>query len=427
MQRGLDSLEFLLLGVFLVLCLVAMLWIVAAPRRVLEYPWAMSAVFAAFVAPQLLALANGLDRIPDGSYAPLVGVTILCLLACWAGYAKALSGPVGRRITFQLNEDRLLHGGLVLLAIAMVSTMLMGAAADQAENLSEFGTYTGAASMWHFFSQLQYPGLAIVMMSALRRPNPVTVGATIFGLWSPLVAAVFFGRREPSVLVAMIIMLSLFFQRGVSPPRWLLLGGIVAAGLLNPVISQYRRYAPEEGLMALTLFDPVETVVEAYRDGEAPELALAAHYVAATNETGEYGYGRGYWNNMVFRLVPAQLIGSDVKEALMLAHPGMTPMMLTPGTGAAIGTAPTGIGDSFGEFGWFGCLFFAGVGTLFRTLWEAATRYRNLSAQLLYMQTLTLGMSALTHESVNFLPGLTCNLIFLGMVFLYARQPPREC
>src|SRR5438093_5584780 len=109
--------EYLLLGVFLVLCGVAILWLGLSPQRVFEYPWAMSAVFAAFVAPQLLSLANCPDRIPAGSYGPLVGMTILCMLACLVGYAKRPSPRVARWIRVRLDEDRLLLGGLLLLAV----------------------------------------------------------------------------------------------------------------------------------------------------------------------------------------------------------------------------------------------------------------------------------------------------------------------
>src|SRR5438046_10434160 len=104
--------EYLLLSVFLVLCGVAILWLGLSPQRVFEYPWAMSAVFAAFVAPQLLSLANCPDRIPAGSYVPLVGMTILCMLACWVGSAKRPSPRGARWIAGRPGGDRLLSGGV---------------------------------------------------------------------------------------------------------------------------------------------------------------------------------------------------------------------------------------------------------------------------------------------------------------------------
>jgi len=260
------------------------------------------------------------------------------------------------------------------------------------------------------------------MMSALRRPNLLTVSAALFGLWNPVIAAVFFGRREQTVLTAMILLLSLFFQRGVSPPRWLVVAGILAAGFLLPITSEYRTYAREDGLRALSRFDPVEAIVEGYQNGRAPELSHAAHVIAAAHDSGEYGYGRGYWNTMVFRFVPAQLVGRDTKDALLLPNPSERSLVLTRGTSVSGGTTQTGIADSFAEFGYFGCLFFAGVGALFRNIWVAASGLRSLSAQLLYMVTLTGSMRALTHQTWDFLPGLTYNVIFLGIVYWYARD-----
>ena len=90
----------------------------------------------------------------------------------------------------------------------------------------------------------------------------------------------------------------------------------------------------------------------------------------------------------------------------------------------SIGTTVTGMGDSFQQFGYFGCLFFALLAVVYRSLWLASLLPNTAFAQLLYIQTATSGMRAVTHQTVDYLPGLIYNLIFIGLVALYSLQRP---
>src|SRR5206468_3308504 len=62
------------------------------------------------------------------------------------------------------------------------------------------------------------------------------------------------------------------------------------------------------------------------------------------------------------------------------------------------------------------------LAVLFRSLWYAALRPNALFAQLLYMQSCTSAMRAITHQTVDFPPGFVYNLIFLGAAIIYARE-----
>jgi hypothetical protein len=92
------------------------------------------------------------------------------------------------------------------------------------------------------------------------------------------------------------------------------------------------------------------------------------------------------------------------------------------GFGLPTGMTVTGIGDSFNQFGYFGCLFFAAVGYLFKTLWAAANRPNGTVAQILYIQVTTAAMRAATHQTIDFLPGFIYGLIFIGAIAFFARD-----
>jgi len=85
------------------------------------------------------------------------------------------------------------------------------------------------------------------------------------------------------------------------------------------------------------------------------------------------------------------------------------------------GSTVTGMGDSFQQFGYWGCLFFAALALVFGALWRAAAPHSALFAQLLYLQSCTSAMRAVTHWTLDFLPGFLYSVIFLGLAVWYAR------
>jgi hypothetical protein len=84
------------------------------------------------------------------------------------------------------------------------------------------------------------------------------------------------------------------------------------------------------------------------------------------------------------------------------------------------------MGDSFQQFGYFGCGFFLLLAVIFRTLWLTSLQPSAFFAQLLYIQTSTSAMRAVTHQTVDYLPGLVYNVIFLGLAVWYARERAPE-
>ena len=86
------------------------------------------------------------------------------------------------------------------------------------------------------------------------------------------------------------------------------------------------------------------------------------------------------------------------------------------------GSTLTGIGDSFNQFWFFGCLFFAAMGCFFRYIWTAANFTENAIIQVFYIQVMVGAMHGLTHESMDFLPAIIYSGGFLFFVVLFARK-----
>jgi hypothetical protein len=287
--------------------------------------------------------------------------------------------------------------------------------------VSEAGGMTGAGTIVLFFQQLVFPGFAICLRLALERPTLANVLASLAGIVLPVQIAIG-GRREPTVLLGMTIMLGLYFARHIRPPRWLIPLAMAAAMLAIPATGTYRGLHAEKNWEGIRQIDLVGNFKRFLTEESILELRNGAAVIEATKALGTYQYGAGYWNHMVFRYVPAQLVGPELKGRLKIAvswdivEAGATETGFQLSRGSTI----TGMGDSFQQFGWFGCVFFALMAVLFRTLWVAALSPGALFAQLLYIATCTSAMRAVTHWTLDFLPGLVYNVIFLGLGVVYA-------
>jgi hypothetical protein len=86
------------------------------------------------------------------------------------------------------------------------------------------------------------------------------------------------------------------------------------------------------------------------------------------------------------------------------------------------GTTATGIGDSFVEFGYLGCLSFALIGYFFNNLWVSAYYYKSLFSSLLYISLISSAMVALTHGIGRFLQEFIFNFSVIILVIFYSKN-----
>src|SRR6185295_11604725 len=134
----------------------------------------------------------------------------------------------------------------------------------------------------------------------------------------PIRAAVTYGRRETTVLFLLTLAITLFFHYGRSIPRWLLAGGLLFAMVLIPATEQYRRLAKFGPLEAIRQIDFLNPIKAYDLDNTVSEARNGMMLIAASRTTESYRYGKDYWNEIVFRFVPAQFVGTEVKNELMV-------------------------------------------------------------------------------------------------------------
>jgi len=286
---------------------------------------------------------------------------------------------------------------------------------------------TGIGTIYLFFGGLVYPGFAICFYCALKSRSLFAWAMSAVATWIPLQAAVFYGRREPTALFLISLGMSLFFLRGKQAPRLVVIGAVIGAMFIIPAIGEYRKTAAEDPIEAWRQLDVLQEFNEYFDVNATSELKNATLVIAATRESGAYEYGASYWNRIVFRFVPAQVVGETFKNSLMIGGKQRDLGDFAEdelGYRMPPGSTVTGIGDAFHEFSYLGCLFFAAMAYVFKNLWAAASHSNGTVAQALYIQVTTSAMRALTHQTIDFLPGFIYSALFIALVALYARERP---
>jgi hypothetical protein len=404
---------------FALTCVVLLAVAVVRPRLIYEYPYFMAATFTAFILPQAYALYR--DQWGGIYLRMTLLMCFLCIACCWLGYQRRPHPALLSKLNIPIDLARFLQGGIVLVLIGLFFTYKFGTAPE--EELSS--RMTGISTVYLFFGGLVYPGFAICFYCALKRGWIIAWLAALGAAVIPVQAALFHGRREPTVLFLMSVGLGVFFIKGKAAPRWAIIAAVMVAMLFIPSTSEYRQLANEHPFDAFREINFMEQFRGALDPDAISELKNATALIAATEETGDYEFGAGYWNQIVFRFVPAQFLGKDFKDSLMIGgeQRDMSDFVYDVlGFQLPVGLTVTGMGDAFNEFGYLGCLFFAAAGYLFKTLWAAANRPNGIVAQILYIQITTSAMRAATHQTIDFLPAFIYGLTFVGAIAFYARE-----
>ncbi len=404
---------------FVVGCLLLFGVTMVRPRLIYEYPYFMGATFIGFILPQ--AYSAYLNEWGGYFLETMLLMCTLCIAACWLGYLPRAHPALLEKLNVPINAGRFLHGGIVLVAVGWYFTYKSGTLPEEDVSIA----MTGIGTIYLFFGGLVYPGFAICFYCALKQRNPVAWLATAVAAIIPIQAAIFYGRREATVLFLLSLGLCFFFLKGKSAPRWLVFSAIVGAMFMIPATGEYRKLAEENPLEALKEIHFVEQFKEYFAEEAISEVKNATILIAATQESDDYEWGAGYWNRVVFRFVPAQFVGENLKNSLMIGGKLRDPGVFVEdvlGFKPPGGSTVTGLGDSFNQFGYFGCLVFAAIAYLFKNLWAAANKPNGTIAQILYIQITTSAMRALTHQTIDFLPGFLYSAIFIWLVAVYAAE-----
>lgn len=409
------------LNLLVITCLCLIGWGVIRVERIYQYPFFMGSMFLSFVLPQAFALTDNPGPVNQVALERVLLVSCLCAASCLIGYEFKPNRKWLAQLNIIVDERKLFRGGIVLMAQGWFFNFLLSRTTP---DIAANGNWTGPATIYLFLAQVGNIAFGIFLLQAWKRPNAINIICTVISA-SPLIDAVLKGRRQPTMTLAIIIGLSLWLVHRRIPPRWLVITGISVMAFLIPLFGALRG-----DFWNLVFSGNWQAVISSAQNafaiqqkGEILELRNAALFMDVVDKTGLYGYGGGWWDGIVFQYVPGQLVGFEFKKSLQFNFREKYDELLLNLYAYRIpnGTTPTGIADSFTEYGYFGCITFAFIGYIFKNLWISAVYYKSIFSRLLYLGLISPAMIGLTHGIGAFIQQAIFQVIFLSLVVHYSK------
>ena len=409
------------LNLLVIVCLGLLGWGLIRIERIYQYPFFMGAIFTSFLLPQAFALVDNPGLLDQKSLERVLLMSSLCAVACWVGYQGKPNLKLLAKLQVDVDTNKLFRGAIFLLFMGYFFNFLLDNTTAQ---VAENGGWTGPATIFLFFSQTAYISFSIFLLETLKKPSIQNMIFTLLGGWIPL-QTVLAGRRQPTMTFVIIIGLSFFLIRRQIPPKWLVVVAIFLMIILIPVLGEMRESLWENLFSGKwqTILSTTQETLNTQQNGDILELRNAAFLIDATIRLNLYGLGAGWWDvAIVSQFFPGQLLGFDFKQSLLFNLINNKTLLNLYGYAPHIGTTPTGIGDSFVEFGYLGCLAFALIGYFFKNLWISVYYQKSFLSTLLYVALMSPAMVSLTHGIGTFLQTSIFQICVTSCVIYYAKK-----
>jgi hypothetical protein len=409
-------------NLLIIICLGLLGWGIVRTERIYQYPFFMGCIFLSFIVPQAFALIQTPGLASQQAVERVLLMSCLCAAACWVGYQMPLNSKWLAIEKIKIDDRKLTHAGLALLALGSLCWFLLERQAAIGIETASNHNWTGPATIYWFFGQSIYIAWAIFLLKALGKPNPFNICLTIIAGRIPL-NLVLGGRRQPTITFAIIIGLSLFLVWKIKPSRTLILMAVFLMIFVIPTMGLLRNRFWDLLLDGQwqELLDKSQEAFTSQQEGDILELRNAALYMDATEKQGLYGLGAGWWDAIIFQYIPGQIVGFGLKNALQFKLITEQNLANLYGYYVHPGTTFTGVGDAFMEFGYLGCLAFAVMGYIFKHLWILSNYPNSTLFRVLYMGLFSPAMVSVTHGVGRFFQEAIFQAGLVGLAAYYAK------
>lgn len=383
--------------------------------RFYQYPFLAAGIFFSFILPQLPGLANS-RFISDEALIKTLFFTCLCLAMCGVGWGVGARAKALKDYAF--NEQRLLKAAAFLSVIGAYFFYKFG---HLPEDVRLRGQLTGLPVAYLFFAKLLTYGFALALICFAKRSSKLALCIILFDSFFYFERIVIAGRRSETAEFCLLIALAFWFQRRWAVPRLAVVAGLFLciAGMLGA--AEYRQatyYGETRDWKAVANIDLEKNWKLLLQEG-GPEMTNAVHSIQFIDSSHMFNYGIEHWNDVVFTFVPAQLVGAEFKDALIIPPlNSIHSKYYSPG----IGETSTGMADSFSSFWYFGCVKFFLVAFAMGRLFSSAMKGNTLT-QIIYMLSAVPSMLVITHFTNEIVIAWIHMAAFIGPALYYARVP----
>lgn len=381
------------------------------PYGYLTYPLLVAGFYLAWLAPQLAVVMQDPFAPQDGLWAMslMVFLALPGVVFAWAAGCRQAAGRLaspGARPNIPPASD-LFWPVAALTVVSIGCRTLLGTMRLDPTLTTQ---WSGPIVIVYTVAAIRIIPLFLSLSLVLRRRTPATVAlATVNLLLCASFAFVDIGRSE-TIDFVLVLFLSLWFARRIRVPLPILACSGAALAVFVFAVGELRHASSDYFDLTgrrVSIFSPAVwrnidfEQASANAAEKAPDVRNAVYLMAHRQWAGGYTFGTRFWDNLVFRWVPAQLVGQNLKSALMFEYDVDAVYDVIADRynyERAVGTTSTGFGVAFSEFWYFGALLFS-VYAWFAGRWWTLGQRGDVWAQVMYAATLGSGLINFTHDA----------------------------
>ena len=370
-----------------------------------QFPFLISLTTIGFILPTLIFKLNDNYSLSDTEYNLFVLNMILCLTAGYLGYKKKYSYYKLSNKNYELNSIILAVSPFVFISFYIFIFLI---------DVKGVGGYTeGYSAIYIYLSRLMRPAAVIVFFIFLISKKKYALFLFILYLIVSLNLIVIAGRRSEVFILAVTILFPLFFVKKFIPSKKLsiIIGSLMLiAFLIMPSIRVHTKKGQFNKIQNISF----TSVIQDYYFGQKTnEIVEAAINMKIIQENNGYSYGARWINNFTNQFVSSTLFGRDIKKSTEIKT---FDLQLSRNSNYKNSDykdylPPTGFGDVFYDFSWFGCIVFFIWGRISKKLWTQAYYSKDIFNKMFYSYFVTMIFLSV-YDSLSFVP----TNIILGLV-----------
>ncbi|MEE4213090.1 MAG: hypothetical protein V2I43_27910 [Parvularcula sp.] len=389
-------------------------------------PVLFAAVFAGWVIPQLWSVM--LRQVaPGDSLNALLFMSLLCLGAIILGWRMGTRRTATPHTGFlpRVREREAGKAATILTGFALIGFLGLG---SDPVGASGGLMWTGRATIFSLVLSIKTASFALALIYFLRRKTGLSTALLVINLIMFAPYIIFYFRRQVILEAALVAAYALLIVRNYAIPRAVVVAGFVVASIGIFAAEEIRGISVEGQAPSLSEIAEIDFLaLNPINDPqESPEIKNASHLIYAVQVSGGYTMGGQVWNRFVFQYVPAQFVGADIKQDLMLTP---WPAELTYNVNRYVpttGSTQTGIATAFMEFWYFGSLLFYLNAYVMGRLWRRALA-GNSWDKLWYATGIVPSLHMVTHHSAIFYVSFFFFVVSLTFVSFFLRiQKPAK-
>lgn len=389
------------LGLFILMIGILIIPFVKAIKdknQIYQLPFLFSISTFAFIFPTLFSETISPSNLSEKEFSGYILNLILCLIFSFLGYYLFNTSNFEN---LKINKYNLRKLKFITSFFFIIGFLISYFFIDP----SKLGGETsGLDAILVYFGRMMRPTIFVFMFIYLLKKDKWSLFMIILYLISSLRFIVISGRRSEVFVLALLILLPLFFLKKYIPPLKFSIIGIIfgfAVFTILPVARDFTKQGEFDKVLSITFSDIVQDYVEGNSSNEVIEAAINQNIV---RENFGYSFGLRFLNKFVHQFVSSTIFGRDFKEALSFDTFDIKYARSKNFDfyGYKYYLTPTGYTDTFYDFGFLSFIIFYCFARISRVLWER-TKSLDLFHQIFYSY-FTIMIFMAVYDSISYIP-----------------------